>query len=393
MSPSISRLPLSEVCEVNPRDVHGLTPETTVTFVPMSAVDEKTGSIVSPEIRCYQEVAKGYTPFRTNDVLFAKITPCMENGKCAIASDLENGWGFGSTEFHILRASENVVPEFVYYFMRQDEVRQFAANNMTGTAGQQRVPKSIFDRLLIPIPPLTIQKKIAAILEKADAAREKRRQANKLTEQFLQSVFLEMFGDPVTNPKGWECFEVQHLCDLVRGSSPRPKSSPKFYGGPIPRLMIEDITRDGTFVTPQIDSLTVLGSKQSRPMKAGEVVMAVSGAVGLPAILKIDACIHDGFVGFRNLQSNLLPIYLVTLFHQLRVQNALHATGAIWKNLNTDQIKKWRLPIPPAEEQKKYATTIEKVNLLRAKQQKSEKELDDLFGSLMQRAFSGEFVG
>jgi type I restriction enzyme S subunit len=146
-------LPLSEVCEVNPRNVTGLDPDTSVTFVPMSAVDERTGSILTPEIRDYQEVAKGYTPFRNNDVLFAKITPCMENGKCAIARRLENGWDFGSTEFHILRAGDRVLPEWVYYFIRQEEVRKFAASNMTGTAGQQRVPKSVFDRLLISVPP------------------------------------------------------------------------------------------------------------------------------------------------------------------------------------------------------------------------------------------------
>jgi type I restriction enzyme S subunit len=82
---------LGEVCEVNPRGTNELRPDTPVTFVPMSAVDEITGSVVNAEVRTYGEVSKGYTPFRENDILFAKITPCMENGKCAIAKGLKNG--------------------------------------------------------------------------------------------------------------------------------------------------------------------------------------------------------------------------------------------------------------------------------------------------------------
>jgi type I restriction enzyme, S subunit len=100
--------------------------------------------------------------------------------------------------------------------------------------------------------------------------------------------------------------KLGNLCDIVRGSSPRPQGDPRYYGGSIPRLMIADVTRDGVYVTPQIDSLTEEGSMKSRPMKKGDVIIAVSGDPGRACILNVDACIHDGFVGLRNESSIII---------------------------------------------------------------------------------------
>ncbi|VVB89949.1 Type-1 restriction enzyme MjaXIP specificity protein [uncultured archaeon] len=138
----------------------------------------------------------------------------------------------------------------------------------------------------------------------------------------------------------YELFEINDISDIVRGSSPRPKADPKYYGGNVPRLMISDVTRDGMYVTPATDFLTEEGAKQSRPMKKGEVVIAVSGNPGLPGILKVDACIHDGFVGFRNLSSKVMHEFLYYyLYHQKENSNS-QSVGAIYKNLTTDQIKR-----------------------------------------------------
>ena len=105
--------PLGEVCTVNPKLAVSEIPDgnSQMSFVPMAAVDEVRGTIARMEHRSYREVAKGYTSFRENDILFAKITPCMENGKAVIARGLTNGLGFGSTEFHILRPMGSVLPE------------------------------------------------------------------------------------------------------------------------------------------------------------------------------------------------------------------------------------------------------------------------------------------
>ena len=158
----------------------------------------------------------------------------------------------------------------------------------------------------------------------------------------------------------WEKVKVEELCNLVRGSSPRPKGDKKFYGGKIPRLMISDITRDGMYTSPKKDSLTEIGARLSRPMKKGDVIMAVSGNPGLPTILAIDACIHDGFVGFKDLSSSILPEFLYFLLLHYKDTNNIQSIGAVFKNLNTNQIKRFDIPVPSIQVQRKIVTKIEK---------------------------------
>jgi len=132
-----------------------------VSFVPMSAVNEHTQSIEKMETRELGSVKRGYTYFRNGDVLFAKITPCMENGKVAIARDLKNNLGFGSTEFHVIRPTEKVLSEWIYNIIRHPSFRAIAKTKMTGSAGQKRVPKEFLERYEIPIPPLDEQKRLS----------------------------------------------------------------------------------------------------------------------------------------------------------------------------------------------------------------------------------------
>ena len=115
---------------------------------------------------------------------------------------------------------------------------------------------------------------------------------------------------------------IESLCELVRGSSPRPSGDPRYYGGNVPRLMVKDVSRDGMYVTPKIDFLTEDGALKSRPMKKGDLVIAVSGDPGEPSILNVDACIHDGFVGLRNLKNELVfSPYLYRYFKFNKEQN------------------------------------------------------------------------
>ncbi len=108
--------------------------------------------------------------------------------------------------------------------------------------------------------------------------------------------------------------------------------------------MISDITRDGMYTSPKKDSLTEIGARLSRPMKKGDVIMAVSGNPGLPTILAIDACIHDGFVGFKDLSSSILPEFLYFLLLHYKDTNNIQSIGAVFKNLNTNQIKRFDIP-------------------------------------------------
>lgn len=147
-------LQLSDICTINPTRPRSLAQndEIMTSFVPMAAVDDREGRIMDLQARPFGEVKRGYTYFEENDVLFAKITPCMENGKAAIAQGLINGFGFGSTEFHVLRPTNRILPEWIYYFVRREAFRQEAKTKFRGAVGQQRVPADFLETHLIPVP-------------------------------------------------------------------------------------------------------------------------------------------------------------------------------------------------------------------------------------------------
>ena len=151
----------------------------------MPAVDEQSGVISEPEEKSYAEVSRGYTYFEEGDVLFAKITPCMQNGKHAIASGLLNGFGFGSTEFHVIRPPENILPSWIHSFLRQSSVLLDAERHFRGAVGQQRVPKEFLAELSIPLPPLEEQKRITKTISTRMAAQE---HAKTAAHQQLEAI-------------------------------------------------------------------------------------------------------------------------------------------------------------------------------------------------------------
>lgn len=164
-----------------------------------------------------------------------------------------------------------------------------------------------------------------------------------------------------------------------------------FFGGPVPRLMVADITRDGWLVTPRIDSLTLEGAKRSRPVPAGTVVMAVSGNIGLVSQLAIDACVHDGFVAFTNLSVNKCePGFLLALLHFSKALHDKNKAGAIFINLTTTDIKAMRLPLPPNNLQREFLRRVKSLDALRTSQLKSQANLDTLFAALQHSAFRGD---
>ena len=165
--------PLGECCEINPKKVSDkrLASGMQVSFVPMTAVSEN-GAIKTAEKKTYDEVKVGFTYFAENDVLFAKITPCMENGKGAVAVGLCNGIGFGSTEFHVLRPlNGRSNPYWLYSLISFDTFRKDAAANMTGSAGQRRVPSIFLKKYKITLPPFELQNQFADFVHEVDKSK------------------------------------------------------------------------------------------------------------------------------------------------------------------------------------------------------------------------------
>jgi len=157
---------LSDISLINPKtNLEGLADDLDVTFLPMKCIGELSGNIDRSIIKKLSEVKKGYTSFMDGDLLFAKITPCMENGKLAIAHDLRSDIGFGSTEFHIIRLHDSLVKKFFFFYISQEKFRKDAQRNMTGTAGQLRVPTTYLRKIIVPLPSASEQHRIVARIE------------------------------------------------------------------------------------------------------------------------------------------------------------------------------------------------------------------------------------
>ena len=188
--------PLRSCCIFNPKksEKKDWADELLVSFVPMPFVSEQ-GSIQTDNLRPFKEVKTGFTYFCENDVLFAKITPCMENGKGAIAQNLHNGIGFGSTEFHVLRPISNVSNScWLYYLTRIDSFRIMAEKKMTGSAGQKRVPIGFFENLKINLPPIELQNEFAEFVKLTDKSKFIVQKQIDDLQELLDSKMDEYFG-------------------------------------------------------------------------------------------------------------------------------------------------------------------------------------------------------
>jgi type I restriction enzyme, S subunit len=171
--------PLSKIAEINPStSFTKLAASMKVAFIPMANISDIEGEIKHYSVGKVSN-SKGYTKFINGDLLWARITPCMENGKSAIVNDMENGYGYGSTEYHIIRTNDETLTKYIHLLLRYEKVLQAAKTHFTGSAGQQRVPKSFLESLEIPVPNKSIQVEIVTTITQLK---------NETKEMYKQSI-------------------------------------------------------------------------------------------------------------------------------------------------------------------------------------------------------------
>ncbi|NWA04544.1 restriction endonuclease subunit S [Pseudomonas gingeri] len=390
---------LTDVCELNPRLLAEDRPNdgTTVTFVPMSAVDEDSGVISKPETRSFTEVAKGYTSFRERDVLFAKVTPCMENGKAAVARDLENGLGFGSTEFHVLRPTSVVLPEYVFSFIRQKAFRDRAAAAFVGTGGLQRVPPDFLSRVKIPLPTLPEQKRIVDVLRQTEVVAKAKKSISDQFDHLVRTAYWEYFGK-------W--FTADGLIDPVRISDYVADSQ---YG------VSEAMGETGTHAVLRMNSITTSGwidlsnlkyaslSKKdisSTELRDGDLLFNRTNSkelVGKCAVWRPVAGTYSFasyLVRFR-LKPEMLPEYLwATLnsaYGKYRLLNSAKQAVSM-ANVSPTGLGRITVPLPPLLLQEAFAKFVRKIELLRAQMLSKLELYSELQEIITQRALIGELT-
>ena len=187
INPNWQMVELQTVCDVNPKksEISKLPASLQVSFLPMADLSENDITFKVKEIKELKDVYTGYTYFRDNDVLLAKVTPCFENGKAGLAKNLTNGIGFGSSEFFVLRAKDSTLPEWIYVCVKDSKFKEQGKNSMTGTGGLQRIPKNFVAAWKIPLPDIDTQKQIVTEIEREQAAVDS---AKELIEIFTKKI-------------------------------------------------------------------------------------------------------------------------------------------------------------------------------------------------------------
>ena len=245
----------------------------------------------------------------------------------------------------------------------------------------------------VPLPPLPIQKKIASILEKAELARQKRRQATRLTDEFLKSTFLEMFGDPIKNPKGWDIIYLNDVCSKITDGE---HLNPEFVQDGIPMVMAKNVVTTGIdFNEIKYISLEDYKKFSKKCYSEYQDILIVSrgATIGRCTLVNTDRqfSLMGSVILIKPKRNLIKPFYLNSLLSHPAYQSKLYKTSSssAQNAIYLSHLKKISIPVPPFELQEHFAGLFIKTNKLKEKQRESEKELDNLFNSLIQKAFRG----
>jgi len=384
---------LTDLATINPRCPKDIDETQKVSFVAMASASEE-GFLISEETKVLLDTKKGFTYFERGDVLLAKITPCFENGKCLRPNQISHEVGFGSTEFHVLRADpQKVDSTYLFYMIWSDRFRWLGEASMYGAAGQRRIGTDYLKGFAIPLPPLAEQKRIAAILDKADAIRRKRQQAMQLADDFLRSVFLELFGDPVTNPKGWEVVDIGAVCtDIVDCINKTAKTVD--YQTPYKMIRTTNVRNYRLNLSSVRYAEKEVYDKWVRRLlpEKGDIIFTREAPAGEAGIVETDDLV---FLGQRTMQfrPDVRQINSTFLLFEImgggiKRQIDKMSSGSTVKHLSVPECKKFQIRIPDLELQEKFEKIRDNVVALH-NINSATAELP-LFDSLSQQAFQGE---
>ena len=439
---------LSKIADINPRHPKGLDDSMPVSFAPMAVVSESGPEFVSLEERPLGEVRKGFTHFAEGDVLFAKITPCMENGKGAVATGLRNRLGCGTTELHVIRPLAGVDPYYLYRFLSQRSIRRAAKENFTGTAGQLRVPSVFIEELAVPLAPLNEQSRIVAKVEKlvgkVDACQQRLAKIPVILKRFRQSILdaavtgkltadwrnesrepvsakedLKAFIEHKQNVIGTEkrveptqghellteavpdSWDVPSLGDLFKFIDYRGKTPKKSDQGK--RLITAKNIRMGYIEEVPIEFVSekyyVQWMTRGFPRK-GDIFFVTEGAtMGFVALNNRD----DEFAlaqrtialqPFKPIDTRIFFFFMMSAHFQDLVR--LNATGSAAVGIKAAKFRSLPIAFPPLVEQHEIVQRIEGLfalaDQIEARFTKAKALVDQLTQSLLSKAFRGELV-
>lgn len=326
---------------------------------------------------------------KRGDIVIAASSGSLDVvGKAAPALDDFDG-GFGAF-CKVIRPNQKVDSKYLAHFFKTPEYRTIISSLAAG-ANINNLRSEHLDDLLVPLPSLPEQRRIAAILDEADALRTKRREALAQLDSLTKSVFIEMFGDPMTNPMGWDCKPFSEIGKVVTGNTPS-RDMPDYYGNAIEWIKSDNINTPHYYLTKATEGLSNSGKAVGRTVPPFSIL--VTCIAGSPECIG-NAAMTDREVAFNQQINAFVPtsvdphfIYAQILIGKKLIQEA--STNGMKGMVSKSRFEKIMLMEPDLALQKKFAIRAQAIEALKASHVVSLTKLDALFASLQHRAFQGE---
>jgi len=378
---------LGDVCKLPERQIRPSEFSRFRYYLGLEHIEGDTGRVLEYQNLSGTKLKSSKFPFDESCILYGKLRPYLNKVALPEVS------GICSTDILPLRPiPSQVLREYLYYYLRSPFFVKIATMRSTGANLPRITPETLL-RMLIPVPPMETQRLISDALKRVDRLKEKRDQANQLTSKIVQSVFLKMFGDPATNPKGWDSLKLSEVCRKVTDGT---HVTPNYTETGIPFLSVKDVRNgrldfsDTKFISrEQHEELT----KRSRP-EFGDILYTKVGTVGIAALVdtKKEFSIFVSVALLKPehtlINSGFLWAMLNSQFVKAQAHRRVKGIGV--PDLHLVEIKDFDILLPPMEMQRKFAERLNRIQSLRERQQESTHDIDKLFHSLMHKAFRGE---
>ncbi|KAA8816232.1 restriction endonuclease subunit S [Bifidobacterium callitrichos] len=335
------------------------------------------------------KIPVAFTGYRIHEgqLIYSRID-ARNNAFAIVPSELDGA--VVSKDFPVFRVDERkVLKSYLMHFFRSGRLQYAIQQYSKGITNRQRIKEEVLLSFSIPLPSLEEQRRIVAVLDRADAIRTKRRRVLADLDELPRSLFAEMFGDPVSNSKGWKYALLSELGSVERGVSKfRPRNAPELLGGPYPLIQTGDVTRAQLYIRDYMSTYSELGLSQSRMWHRGTLCITIAANIAQTAILDFDACFPDSVVGFvANESTNNLFIHFWFTFFQKILER--QAPESAQKNINLKILGQLKVILPPIELQKEFARRVEAIAAARVKVERALALDDELFAALQSRAFRG----
>ena len=307
-------------------------------------------------------------------------------GKSFICPDLGMPMSLAPNSI-VIRTSNNPF----YHYLFQSDYFQTELRAISSQTALPKFNKTSFKKINVPVPPIAEQEKIVAELDCLSGIIEKKKQQLKELDNLAQSIFYEMFGDPVENDKGWEVKKIGEVCIVERGGSPRPINAfiTDDENG-VNWIKIGDATEGSRFITSTKEKIIPEGVRKSRMVYKGDFILSNSMSFGRPYIMGIDGCIHDGWLVLRDKDNVFDKTYLYYYLGSSHVYQEFKrlAVGGVVNNLNSELVRGVRVAIPSFSVQQDFASKIESIEKQKELIAQSIKETETLFNSRMDYYFN-----